>query len=74
MAYQSKPKSIRFGSRMHDVLTSIYENGYFPIDEFDNTDRKDALYPAARHGLVKIYKTGSAKLTKCGKRLVESAV
>ena len=74
MAYQSKPKSIRFGSRMHDVLSTIYDAGFVPSFEFDRTERKDALYPAARHGLVKIFKTGNTTLTKCGKRLVESAV
>ena len=74
MAYQSKPKSIRFGSRMFDVLNSILESGLCPISEFDRTERKDALYPAARHGFVKIFKTGNAKITKQGQCLVEAAV
>jgi len=72
MSYSSKPSFIRKGSILCDVLREV-SKGDSAVEDFDRTQRKDALYPSARHGFVKIFKNGKAQITGLGKKLVKAA-
>ena len=72
MSYGTKPSFIRKGSILHDVLKTVSKEETF-ADDFNRTERKDGLYPAARHGFVRIFKNGKAVVTKAGKNLCKSA-
>ena len=72
MSYQNKPAFVVNGSLMYEVLNAVKtEDSY--VEDFDITERKDGLYPACRHGFVKIYKNGKTMITGEGKKLIKSA-
>ena len=72
MAYQKKPKYIKEGSTMHVVLDDICSGERTDVEFFDITERKDALYPAMKHGFV-ARKKGEHVLTKSGRKLLDNA-
>ena len=72
MSYSTKPSFIKKGSTLQKVLLKT-ASGEAYVDDFDTTSRKDGLYPSARHGFVKIAKSGKAKLTKTGNKLLKTA-
>jgi hypothetical protein len=72
MSYSSKPSFIRKDSVLCDVLKSV-SSGDTVVEDFDRIERKDALYPATRHGFVKIFKNGKTQITGSGKKLVKAA-
>ena len=72
MSYSSKPSFVRKGSILCEVLEDV-SSGDAIVEDFDRVERKDALYPATRHGFVKIFKNGKTQITGSGKKLVKTA-
>ena len=72
MSYSTKPSFVKKGSTLHKVLLKT-DSGEAYVEDFDTTSRKDGLYPSARHGFVKIAKSGKAQITKMGTKLLKSA-
>ena len=70
MFYKSKPRSIREGSIMHNILSEAKEGS--DVEDFDTYVRKEVLYPASRFGFVKIGNKGSVKITKEGSKLLKA--
>jgi len=73
MAYQTKPAFVKKGSVLYGVLQTLAKNKETYKEEFDLTERKDGLYPSARHGFAKVHKNGRTMITAAGKQIVKQA-
>jgi hypothetical protein len=73
MAYENKPSFIKKGSLMYEAFQTLSKDSFANLSEFDNKMKKDALYPAMKHGFLRIYKNGLVRLNASGKMLFKSA-